>query len=72
MGGIIRKQLFVFAIPLVIGLVHSIVAVKAASALTLSDITFPAAAAMAMYTVIYFVFAVLTVGYYRRIVRLAL
>ncbi|KQO17542.1 cell division protein FtsX [Paenibacillus sp. Leaf72] len=72
MGGIIRKQLFVFAIPLAIGLVHSIVAVKAASALTLSDITFPAAAAMAMYTVIYFVFAVLAVGYYRRIVRLSL
>ncbi|SFE94011.1 bacitracin transport system permease protein [Paenibacillus algorifonticola] len=72
MGGIIRKQLFVFTIPLAIGLVHSIVAVKAASALTLSDITFPAAAAMAMYTVIYFVFAVLAVGYYRRIVRLAL
>ncbi|WP_409346183.1 FtsX-like permease family protein [Paenibacillus sp. MBLB4367] len=72
MGGIIRKQLFVFAIPLAIGLVHSIFAVKAASALTLSDITVPAAIAMAIYTLIYFVFAVLTVGYYRRIVRLAL
>lgn len=72
LGGIIRKQLFVFAIPLVIGLVHSIFAVKAVSALTLSDITFPAAIAMVIYTIIYFVFAILTVGYYRRIVRLAL
>ncbi|WP_169085087.1 ABC transporter permease [Paenibacillus sp. PL91] len=72
MGGIIRKQLLVFVIPLAIGLMHSIFAVKAASALTLSDITFPAAIAMAIYTIIYFVFAVLTVGYYRRIVRLAL
>ncbi|WP_138753087.1 FtsX-like permease family protein [Paenibacillus sinopodophylli] len=72
MGGIIRKQLFVFAIPLAIGLVHSSFAVKAASALTLSDIAFPAAMAMAIYTVIYFTFAILTVGYYRRIVRLAL
>ncbi|WP_238177823.1 FtsX-like permease family protein [Paenibacillus contaminans] len=72
MGGIIRKQLFVFAIPLAIGLVHSIFAVKAASALTLSDITFPVVIAMAIYTLVYFVFAALTVGYYRRIVRLAL
>lgn len=72
MGGIIRKQLYVFGIPLAIGLVHSIFAVKAASALTLSDITFPAAIAMTIYTIIYFVFAVLTIGYYRRIVKLAL
>ncbi|MBP1997059.1 bacitracin transport system permease protein [Paenibacillus eucommiae] len=72
MGGIIRKQLFVFAIPLAIGLLHSIFAVKAASALTLSDISIPVAIAMAVYTLIYFVFALLTVGYYRRIVRAAL
>ncbi|TVX97724.1 hypothetical protein FPZ45_18315 [Cohnella terricola] len=32
------NELFVFAIPLAIGLLHSIFAVKAASALTLSDI----------------------------------
>ncbi|CAM4257151.1 hypothetical protein FHS16_001492 [Paenibacillus endophyticus] len=72
MGGIVRKQLFVFTIPLAIGLVHSSFAVKAASALTLSDIAFPAAMAMAIYTVIYFAFAILTIGYYRRVVRLAL
>ncbi|ASA26196.1 cell division protein FtsX [Paenibacillus donghaensis] len=72
MGGIIRKQIFVFAIPLAIGLLHSIFAVKAASALSLSNLTFPAAIAMSVYTLIYFLFAVLTVVYYRRIVREAL
>ncbi|GKS12747.1 ABC transporter permease [Paenibacillus chitinolyticus] len=71
MSGIIRKQLFVFAVPLAIGLMHSIFAVKAASALTLSDITFPAAIAMAVYTLVYFVFAVLTVTHYRRMVKIA-
>ncbi|WP_229692198.1 FtsX-like permease family protein [Paenibacillus radicis (ex Gao et al. 2016)] len=72
MGGILRKQLFVFAIPLAIGIVHSIFAIKTASALTLSDITFPAAVAIAFYTLVYFLFAALTVGYYRRIVAAAL
>lgn len=72
MGGILRKQLFVFAIPLAIGLVHSIFAVKTAAALTLSNIAFPAAVAMAVYTLIYFTFAALTAQYYRRIVGSAL
>lgn len=72
MGGIIRKQIFVFAIPLAIGLLHSIFAVKAASQLSLSDLTLPAALAMSAYTLIYFVFALLTIIYYRRIVRSAL
>ena len=72
LGGIIRKQLFVFAIPLAIGLVHSSFAVRAASAWTSSDITMPAAMAMSVYTIIYFVFAILTVGYYRRVVKLAM
>lgn len=60
------------ALPLAIGLLHSIFAVKAASALSLSNLTFPAAIAMWVYTLIYFLFAVLTVVYYRRIVREAL
>lgn len=72
MGGIFCKQMFAFAIPLTIGLVHSSFAVKTASALTLSNIAFPAAVAMTVYMLIYFLFAALTVGYYRRIVRAAL
>ncbi|KAF9137524.1 hypothetical protein BGX30_010142 [Mortierella sp. GBA39] len=46
MRGVARKQLFVFAIPLVIGLMHSIFAVKAASVLVLSSIALPSAIAM--------------------------
>lgn len=72
MRGIVRKQLFVFAIPLLIGILHSIFAVKAASILVLSDITVPSVIAMAMYALIYFVFAVLTIGYYRKIVKNAM
>lgn len=72
MRGIVRKQLFVFAIPLLIGLLHSVFAVKAASFLMLSDITVPSAIAMGVYVLIYVIFAFLTVGYYRRIVKNAM
>nr|WP_010495852.1 FtsX-like permease family protein [Paenibacillus elgii] len=72
MRGIVRKQLFVFAIPLLIGLLHSVFAVKAASILVISSIVVPSAIAMGVYALIYFVFAVLTVGYYRKIVKNAM
>lgn len=72
MRGIVRKQLFVYGIPLAIGLLHSVFAVKSASILVFSDITVPSATAMSVYVLIYVVFAFLTVGYYRRIVRAAL
>ncbi|MDO3675423.1 ABC transporter permease [Paenibacillus ehimensis] len=72
MRGIVRKQLFVFAIPLLIGLVHSVFAVKAASILALSSIVVPSAIAMGVYALIYFVFAVLTIGYYKKIVKHAM
>jgi bacitracin transport system permease protein len=70
--GIIRKQLFVFAIPLGIGLLHSVFAVKAASILLISDIMVPTVIAMAVYALIYFIFAILSIGYYRKMVRAAL
>lgn len=72
MKGIVRKQLFVFAIPLLIGILHSVFAVKTASILVLSDITVPTIIAMGLYALIYFVFAVLTIGYYRKIVKNAM
>lgn len=72
MGGIIRKQLFVFIIPLAIGILHSIFAVKAASILLISNITVPTAIAMGVYTFIYCVFALLSIRYYRTIVRAAM
>ncbi len=72
MHGIIRKQAFVFGLPLAIGLAHSVFAIKAASFLFLSDITLPASIAMVLYALIYLTFAVLTVGYYRNTVKRAL
>ncbi|WP_020617848.1 ABC transporter permease [Paenibacillus daejeonensis] len=72
MRGIIRKQAFVFLIPLVIGILHAIFAVKAASILVISDITVPTVIAMTAYAGIYFIFAILTIGYYRNIVRRAM
>lgn len=72
MRGIIRKQAFVFGVPLVIGLLHSVFAIKAADFLFMSDITIPATIAMGIYAVIYLMFAFLTVGYYKKTVKAAL
>ena len=72
MRGIVRKQVFVFGVPLLIGLLHSIFAIKAASFLFMSDITVPASIAMSLYVLIYLIFALLTVGYYRKTVKAAL
>lgn len=72
MKGIIRKQAIVFLLPLSIGMLHSIFAIKAASFMIRSDITFPVSIVMAIYTVIYFIFALFTIGYYRNIVKNAM
>ena len=72
MRGIVRKQVFVFGVPLMIGLLHSIFAIKAASFLFISDITLPASVAMGIYALIYLIFAFLTIGYYRKTVKAAL
>lgn len=72
MRGIIRKQIFVFGLPLVIGLVHSGFAIKALSSFFQSDIAFAASTAMAAYTLIYLLFAFLTIGYYRKTVTATL
>lgn len=72
MRGIIRKQVFVFGLPLAIGLLHSVFAIKAADFLFMSDITVPATIAMGIYAVIYLMFAFLTVGYYKKTVKAAL
>ena len=72
MRGIVRKQVFVFGVPLLIGLLHSIFAIKSASFIFMSDITLPATIAMGIYALIYLVFAFLTVGYYRKTVKAAL
>ncbi len=52
MKGIIRKQTIVFLLPLSIGMLHSIFAIKAeaASFMIRSDTTFPASIVMVIYT----------------------
>ncbi|EMR06120.1 FtsX-like permease family protein [Bhargavaea cecembensis DSE10] len=73
MKGIRRKQAFVFGIPLLMGLVHSVFAIKSVSFMFMStDITLPVTIAMIAYGLIYLVFAVLTIGYYRKTVHAAL
>lgn len=72
MKGIMKKQLFVFGLPLIIGLVHSIFAIKSASFIFMTDITVPTTIVMAIYIAIYLVFAILTVGYYRKVIKAAL
>lgn len=72
MKGVVKKQVFVFGLPLAIGLLHSIFALKSASFLFMSDVTVPTVIAMAVYIAIYLVFAFLTIGYYRKTIQAAL
>ncbi|CAI6083784.1 Bacitracin export permease protein BceB [Paenibacillus sp. JJ-100] len=72
MKGILRKQMLVFLLPLFIGIIHSVYAVKASYFITLSDDTIPAMISMGAYAAIYFLFAFFTLGYYKKIVRNAM
>lgn len=72
MKGIVRKQMVVFLLPLSIGVLHSIFAVKAASFMFISDITIPTFISIGAYTSIYFLFALFTLGYYRKVVKNAM
>lgn len=72
MKGILRKQMLVFLLPLFIGIMHSVYAVKASYFITLSDDTIPAMISMGAYASIYFLFAFFTLGYYKKIVQNAM
>ncbi|MDQ0207298.1 FtsX-like permease family protein [Alkalicoccobacillus murimartini] len=72
MKGIIRKQLFVYLIPLVIGLVHAAFALNVGSVLMASSMLTPIIISMVAYILIYLLFAVFTVQYYKSIVKSAL
>lgn len=69
MGGIKRKQLFVFGLPLLIGLLHSWFAVKSADIFFSTNVTVPTLIAMGVYSSIYALFALLAIGYYKNIVK---
>lgn len=72
MKGVLRKQMLVFLLPLFIGIIHSVYAVKASYFMTLSDSTIPAMIAMGAYAAIYFMFAFFTLGFYKKIVKNAM
>lgn len=70
--GIQRKQLFNFGIPLVVGLFHSYFAVQSGWFLFGSELWTPMFIVMALYTVLYSIFGILSVLHYRRVIRQAL
>ncbi|MCI3923940.1 FtsX-like permease family protein [Paenibacillus sp. TRM 82003] len=72
MKGIARKQIVVFLLPLSIGILHSLFAVKAASFMILSDITVPTLISIGAYACIYVLFALFSLGYYRKIIKNAM
>ncbi|MBP2113197.1 FtsX-like permease family protein [Paenibacillus silagei] len=68
MKGIIRKQLFVYLIPLGIGLIHAAFALNVGSVLIAASMLTPILISMVAYIVIYLMFTVVTIRYYRSIV----
>lgn len=70
--GIMMKQLFNFGVPLLIGLLHSYFAVKSGWFFFGTELTTPLLVTMALYIVMYIVFAALTINYYRKIIKQAL
>lgn len=69
MRGIYAKQAFNFGVPLVIGLLHSYFAVKSGWFLFGTELITPLVITMSLYVAMYTVFAVLSVGYYKKVVN---
>ncbi|WP_055106309.1 FtsX-like permease family protein [Paenibacillus ihumii] len=70
--GIQAKQLFNFGIPLVVGVSHSYFAVKSGWFLFGTELWTPMILVMLLYTELYSIFAILSVIYYKRVIREAL
>jgi bacitracin transport system permease protein len=70
--GIRSKQLFNFGIPLIIGLVHSYFAVQSGWFLFGTEVWTPMIIVMALYAVLYSVFGILSVLYYKKVIKEAL
>ncbi|PZX03619.1 FtsX-like permease family protein [Psychrobacillus insolitus] len=72
MKGIHRKQLFNFGFPLAIGLAHSYFAVKSGWVFFGTELVAPLLITMGVYIILYSIFAILSAGYYRKVVEDAL
>ncbi|KRF56731.1 MULTISPECIES: ABC transporter permease [Priestia] len=70
--GIKIKQLFNFGIPLVIGLLHSYFAVQSGWFLFGTELWTPMIIVMIVYTALYSIFGILSVLYYKKIIKEAL
>lgn len=70
--GIKIKQLFNFGIPLVIGLLHSYFAVQSGWFLFGTEVWTPMIIVMIVYTALYSIFGILSVLYYKKIIKEAL
>ncbi len=69
MKGIRRKQLFNFGFPLIIGLSHSYFAVKSGWVFFGTELVAPLLITMGVYIILYSIFAILSAGYYRKVVE---
>ncbi|WP_025675719.1 ABC transporter permease [Paenibacillus polymyxa] len=70
--GIKIKQLFNFGIPLVIGLSHSYFAVQSGWFLFGTEVWMPMIIVMVLYTALYSIFGVLSILYYKKVIKAAL
>ncbi|PFG04213.1 ABC transporter permease [Bacillus sp. es.034] len=70
--GIQGKQLFSFGIPLLIGLLHSYFAVQSGWFLFGAEVWTPMIIVMVLYTVLYSIFGVLSVLYYKKVIKASL
>lgn len=69
LSGIRFKQLFNFGIPLIVGLCHSYFAVKSGWFFFGTEMLTPMFVVMGLYTVLYSIFGLLSVLYYKRVIR---
>ncbi|QCJ41041.1 ABC transporter permease [Bacillus sp. S3] len=70
--GIQAKQLFSFGIPLVVGLFHSYFAVQSGWFLFGTEVWTPMIIVMVIYTGLYSIFGILSVLYYKKVIKEAL
>lgn len=70
--GIVVKQAFNFGVPLMIGLLHSYFAVKSGWFLFGTEMMLPLLIVMGIYVVLYSVFALLSLNYYKKVIKQSL
>ena len=70
--GVYKKQLFNFGVIIIVGLFHSYFAVKSGWWFFGTEFGIPMMTMMILYVVIYVIFALLTIQYYKKIIKMAL